>query len=144
MGISISSRCGNLSGIIGYGGFYRLRRKVAEIYGGAWWKHYERLDNAPFFNFDGEGEQFFEEFDKETERLLKEKKVSEAIVEFCLQPDEQGEINCDACKEIYKCVKDYDDNLAYGYVAHDDCFRFRDFKLLLKECIDLKCDLIWE
>ena len=142
MGVVIESKKGNLAGTLGYGGFYNLRKKVSELYGGVWWEHYKTLDDAPFF--EDERGHFFEEFDRKTECLLKEKKVTEAIVSFCLQPDEQGEINCEACKEIYEYVKDYDDNIAYGYAAHDDCFRFRDFKLLLKECIDLKCDLIWE
>lgn len=76
--------------------------------------------------------------------LMLRKKVAELCsTDFCLQSDCGGKIHYGACKEIYKHVKDYDDNVCYGYAGRPDCTMFKDFKNLLKECIDNKCDLIW-
>lgn len=38
---------------------------------------------------------------------------------------------------------DYDDNVLYGYIGRPDCAKFRDFKAILQDCADNKCDMIW-
>lgn len=48
-----------------------------------------------------------------------------------------------ACKELLKIIGDYDDNVLYGYIGRPDCAKFRDFKAILQDCADNKCDMIW-
>lgn len=48
-----------------------------------------------------------------------------------------------ACKEILKVIGDYDDNICYGYAGRSDCAMFRDFKAILQDCVDNKCDMVW-
>lgn len=58
---------------------------------------------------------------KKTEQLIREKKVSIKIVDFCLQSDIEGSIHYGACKEILKAIGDYDDNVCYGYAGLPSC-----------------------
>lgn len=30
-----------------------------------------------------------------------------------------------------------------GYIGRPDCAKFRDFKAILQDCADNKCDMIW-
>lgn len=140
MGVSIWCKKTHRSIDMGCGGFNNLRNKVADLVGEPWASHYHKLD-YPFFG--EEEKQFFEAFDAETKRLLDEKKVSIKIVDFCLQTDCGGSIRYGACKEILKAIGDYDDNILYGYCGRPDCARFRDFKAILKDCVENKCDMVW-
>lgn len=141
MGITISCKKTRKSIDIGYGGFLRLRNKVADLVGEPWASHYHKLDYAPIIG--DSRKKFYEEFNAETERLLKEKKVSIKIVDFCLQPDCEGSIRYGACKEILKVIGDYDDDILYGYYGRPDCAKFKDFKEILQDCAYHKCDMVW-
>lgn len=61
-----------------------------------------------------------------------------------MQSDIKGAIRYGACKQILKIISDYDDNFNYGYAALPNQPRFKDFKALLQECVDLKSDLVWD
>ncbi len=142
MGLTIKCRKTERSIDRGYFGFKRLRDKIAELYGGAWWEHYQGIDQAPLL---GEArKRYFEAFDRRTAALVRTKRVSVKIVDFCLQPDAGGKIHYGACKELLKVIGDYDDDILYGYAGRKDCARFRDFKAILQDCADRKSDLIWE
>lgn len=123
-------------------GFMHLRKKVAMLCNEEFGKHYDTITNAPLSEPDRD--KFFQEFDKRTMQLITEKQISPKIVDFCLQSDIEGRIHYGACKMIYERIKDHDDNIRYGYSGQPDCFMFSDFKGLLKECIDNKCDLVWK
>ncbi len=126
---------------MGYGGFWNLRSKVADLAGEPFASHYKGVRTAPFF---GEArKKYFEAFDRKTEELIRDKKVLLKIVDFCLQPDAGGVIHYGACKEILKIIGSYDDNIMYGYCGRPDCAMFKDFKALLIKCVKNKCDLVW-
>lgn len=141
MGLTISCRKTKRSIDMGSGGFFRLRMKVAELTGDPWASHYAKLSRPPLF--EPERKHFFDAFDQETEELLKAKAVPVQIVDFCLQSDVEGKISYTACKQLYQVVKDYDDNICYGYAARLDCAKFADFKAILEDCINNKCGLEW-
>lgn len=126
---------------MGGGGFLRLRSRVAMLYGEPWASHYKTLIEHPVISSD---DSFYDEFDKKTEQLIREKKVSIKIVDFCLQSDIEGSIHYGACKEILKAIGDYDDNVCYGYAGLPSCAKFRDFKAILEDCVRLKCDMVWD
>lgn len=127
---------------LGCGGFLRLRRKVSELAGEPWASHYASLLQAPFSIPDRK--EFYEAFDIKTVQLIETKRVSIKLADFCLQSDVGGAIRFGACKQLLKIIGDYDDDILYGYCGLPDCARFRDFKALLQECVDKKCDLVWD
>lgn len=141
MGVTISCKKTGRSIDMGYFGFNNLRNRVAKLVGEPFASHYDGLNHAPFL---GEArKEYFEKFDRRTAELLETKQVSIKIVDFCLQPDAGGSIRYGACKEILKIIGDYDDNVLYGYSGRPDCAMFKDFKAILQECVDRKCDLVW-
>lgn len=141
MGVTISCKKSGRSIDLGYFGFANLRRRVARLAGEPFASHYDGLDAAPFF---GEARKaYFEEFDRRTVELIDSKQVSVKIVDFCLQPDAGGSIRYGACKEILKIIGDYDDDILYGYAGRRDCAKFKDFKAILQDCADQKCDMVW-
>lgn len=141
MGVTIFCKKSGRSIELGYGGFANLRKRVAKLAGEPFSSHYDGLYNAPFM---GEARKaYFDEFDRRTEDLIASKRVSVKIVDFCLQPDAGGSIRYGACKEILKVIGDYDDDILYGYCGRPDCAKFRDFKAILQDCADHKCDMVW-
>lgn len=136
MGVTIKCKKTGTKCDLGYGGFFNLRQKVAELCDPEFAEHYKTLINL-------RTKKEYEDFDQKTEELLARHSVNEKVVDFCLQPDSGGKINYGACKEIYKCIKDYDDNIRYGYSGRSNCMMFKDFVAIIKECCDSKSCLIW-
>ena len=117
MGVTISCRKTGRSIDLGGGGFFNLRNKVSDLVGDPWASHYRKLEDIfrkAFSMSDGERRQ-----------------------------DCEGLIRYGACKELLKIIGDYDDNVLYGYIGRPDCAKFRDFKAILQDCADNKCDMIW-
>lgn len=142
MGISIYAKKDPQKIIdLGMGGFLNLRKQVAELAGEPWASHYKKLTDTPFSQ---QNKQFYEDFDNETMRLLSKKNVSVKVVDFCLQSDCEGAIRYGACKQLLKIIGDYDDDILYGYAGRKDCAMFKDFKAILQECADKKCDMVWD
>lgn len=143
MGVTLQCKKTGTSIDMGYIGFNRLRNRVAVLAGEPFASHIKKLDKAVTSLPLGKAEQFYADFDAETQRMIDAKQVSVKIVDFCLQPDCAGSIRYGACKEILKAIGDYDDNIVYGYAGRKDCAMFRDFKALLRECVDNHCMLVW-
>lgn len=141
MGLTIQAKKSPKKSIdMGGGGFLCLRTKVAELAGEPWASHYRQLVDVPF---SGQTPKFFEAFDQRTVELLEQKKVPIKLVDFCLQSDVAGAVHYGACKQLLKIIGDYDDNIRYGYGGRPDCAMFRDFKDILRECAEKKCDMVW-
>lgn len=131
-----SKRCLDLSS----GGFLRLRRAVSDQAGEPWSNHYRTLTDGSRNKDDA----WFQDFDRKTIEMIEKKAISIKVVDFLLQSDIKGAIRYGACKQILKIISDYDDNFNYGYAALPNQPRFKDFKALLQECVDLKSDLVWD
>ena len=141
MGITIFCKKTGRSIDLGYGGFAVLRERVAKLAGEPFGSHYEGLRRAPIL---GEARKtFFEAFDRRTVELIEKKQVSIKVASFCLQPDAGGRIGYGGCKELLKVIGDYDDNILYGYAGRKDCAMFKDFKAILTDCAETKCDMVW-
>lgn len=144
MGVTIRCKKTGSSIDMGYGGFNRLRDKVAELHSKEFGKHYQLLSSPHVMFLQGEARKvYFEEYDRKTAEMIQNKHLNIKVADFCLQPDCDGGIRYGACKVIYEAVKDYDDDLLYGYAGRPDCAKFSDFKELLKECYEAKSDLVW-
>lgn len=136
MGVSIYCKKTGKSIDMGYVGFYNLRKKVAELAGGPFAEHYTSL--KPFGD-----KEYFEAFNRKTAEILDKKQADIKIVDFCLQSDCEGRIRYGACKNILKAIGDYDDDIVYGYCGRPDCAMFKDFKKILEDCVENRCDMVW-
>ena len=149
MGITISCKKTGRSIDMGYGGFNRLRNKVAELAGGPFAKHYLLLDAPENIKLAAASlisenrDQFFDWFDQRTQEIIDANQADIKIVNFLLQSDCEGKVHYGACKNILRTIGDYDDDVLYGYCGRPDCAKFKDFKAILKDCINNKCDMVW-
>lgn len=141
MGVTIRSE--NCSMDLGYSGFDRLRTKVAELTAPDIHKHYDYLRMGMFLTAT-EKEKFFEAYDAKIQRLSeKYNGEKDNILDFLYKSDCNGEIDKEHCSSIYEVIKNYDDNICYGYCGRPDCAMFKDFKELVKDCIDTNTSMRW-
>lgn len=140
MGVTIESK--NYAIDLGYRGFFNLRCRVAKLAAGDIGEHYEKLSCAPLFGEDRK--IFFKEYDEHISELA-EKYNGEMnhVLDFIYKSDCGGTISPEHCKSIWKVIKDYDDNILYGYAGRKDCAKFKDFKNIVKDCIDSNCEMEW-
>ncbi|WP_160693406.1 hypothetical protein [Clostridium sp. C2-6-12] len=142
MGVTIDSK--NKSIDLGYGGFNRLRNKISELVNNEIAEHYKELEKGQFLFGEDKRKEFFKKYDAETERLDKKYDYKyNSILHFLYACDCGATKEVDVCKEIYEVIKDYDDNIAYGYTGREDCTMFKDFKELVKDCIDNNESMEW-
>lgn len=139
MGVTIKCKKTGRNIDLGYIGFMRLRNKVAALVGEPFYGHYKKLLDAPSLMRPDEEKKFY----TEATRLITKNDIPVKVVNFLLESDCDGKIRYGACKEILKVIGGYDDNICYGYVGRSDCAMFRDFKAILQDCVDNKCDMVW-
>ena len=140
MGITIKSK--NYSIDMGYGGFKNIREKIAELTGKEIGEHYKELDKGIFL-YGTALEEFFKNYNKKIAELEEKFKIPYGILDFLYATDCGGKITSKKCEQIYEVIKDYDDNILYGYAGRKDCAKFKDFKEIVKDCIDNKCNMEW-
>jgi len=87
--------------------------------------------------------EFFKKYNLETNKLVKDNIISSYIANFCYQSDCSGSINQDQAKEIYYKIKDYDDDICYGYLGRSDCAMFSDLKNIFKDCVENGDTIDW-
>lgn len=126
-----------------YCGFKNLRIKVAELAGEDIGEHYKKLQEAPMFGIELI-RKFFEEHDAKTNELAnKYNGEMDGIMHFLYSSDCKGEMGLDVCNKIYDIIKNYDNDILYGYRSRPDCAKFADFKKIVKDCIDTNTKLSW-
>lgn len=139
MGISIGNCKHSID--MTYGGFYRLRNKIAELLNEDFGKLYhEWTDISPYNTMTDE---------QGNERLAqlyadhKIKDEDDVILDFLFQSDCAGKVSYQVCKKLYKVVEDYDDDFCYGYPGRPDYATFKEFKEILVECYKNRWILKW-
>lgn len=140
MGVTVESK--NCSMDLGYFGFNNLRTKVAELTGKEIGVHYQKLTESVSL-FGKERVEFFKEYNKKISELEEKYKIPHGILDFLYASDCDGKLTYGKCKQIYKVIKDYDDDILYGYSGIKDCAMFQDFKEIIKDCVDNKCAMEW-
>lgn len=140
MGVTISSK--NHSIDMGYFGFNSLRTKVAELTAPDICEHYKGLTLAPML---GEARKsYFDAYNKKTNELNEKYDGKYLyVLHFLYASDCGAEMPPDVCEKIYEVIKDYDDDILYGYSGRPDCAKFKDFKEIVKNCIDNNCSMEW-
>lgn len=139
MGVTIESK--NRAIDLGYGGFMCLRTKVAELAAPDIFEHYKKLDEGLR---SPNRKAFFNDYNAKIAELDKKYngKMSD-ILDFLYESDCSAEMNADHCRSIYEVIKDYDDDVLYGYSGRKDCAKFADFKKIVKDGIDSGDGFIW-
>lgn len=140
MGLTISSK--NHSIDMGYCGFSRLRTKVAELTGKEIGNHYHKLSDGMLL-FREERKSFFEDYNEKISVLEKKYKIPSGVIDFLYACDADGKLSYGKCRQLYNIIKDYDDDVLYGYYGRNDCAMFKDFKKIIKDCVENKCKLEW-
>ena len=142
MGVTIESK--NHAIDMGYGGFICLRTKVAELTAPDIFEHYKKsMDGMRLYDAD-ERKAFYESYDAKIEELDKKYngKMSD-VLDFLYESDCDAEMDADHCRSIYEVIKDYDDDILYGYAGRKDCAKFADFKKIFKDGIDSGDGFSW-
>lgn len=141
MGLTINSK--NHSIDLSYSGFYRLRVKVAELTAPDIYEHYKKLNDWRYV-LVSKVENFSTEYDKKIVELDEkyDGKYTQ-VLEFLYTSDSHGEADAEHCKSVYEIIKDYDDDICYGYCGRSDCAMFKDFKQLIKDGADTGTGIEW-
>lgn len=137
MGISIGNCRQSID--MPYSGFYKLRNKVADLLNEDFSKLYhEYVSLSPTISD--------KEANDRLEKLYVENKLTENdndILDFLFQPEYKGKLNYKGCRKLFNLIKDYDDNILYGYAGRSDCAMFKDFKKIVYECYSNRIILKW-
>ena len=140
MGVTIGNNKKSID--LSYGGFNRLRTKVAYLANEDLGKFYDEL-NKSLSLFGKEREVFLEKYDERLAKADEEFQVSEELLDFLYASDCEGKITPKQCRHIYKVIKDYNDNLIYGYAGREDGATFEDFKTIVYDCTKRNVQLRW-
>ena len=142
MGVTIESK--NHSIDLGGWGFICLRTKVAELAAPDICEHYKKsMDGMRLYDAD-ERKAFYESYNAKIAELDKKYKGKMSdILDFLYESDCDAEMDADHCRSIYEVIKDYDDNILYGYAGRKDCAKFADFKKIVKDGIDSGDGFSW-
>ena len=142
MGVTIESK--NHSIDLGGWGFICLRTKVAELAAPDICEHYKKsMDGMRLYDED-KSKAFYESYNAKIAELDKryEGKMSD-ILDFLYESDCDAKMDTDHCRSIYEVIKNYDDDILYGYSGRKDCAKFADFKKIVKDGIDSGDGFSW-
>ena len=140
MGVTIESK--NHSIDLGGWGFICLRTKVAELAAPDICEHYKKsMDGMRLYD---KRKAFYESYNAKIAELDKryEGKMSD-ILDFLYESDCDAKMDTDHCRSIYEVIKNYDDDILYGYSGRKDCAKFADFKKIVKDGIDSGDGFSW-
>lgn len=129
---------------LGYGGFRMLRLKVAELAAPDIFEHYKKSMDGMRLYDDDERKAFYKSYNAKTAELKKKRKGRMSdILDFLYESDCDGIMDVPHCRSIYKVIKDYDDDVLYGYAGRKNCAKFADFKAIVKDGIDSGDGFTW-
>lgn len=132
MGITISSKRHSCD--MGYGGFGKFRNAVAEKISGEFHKHYLSLSSSEaMFSFGDERAAYFKKYDATTNDYIEQGIVTIEVANFLYQSDCEGKVDRKQAKQIYELIKEYDDDISFGYLGRDDCAKMSDLKNIFSD-----------
>lgn len=136
MGVTISNK--NHSIDLSYSGFARLRDTIADLLNPEFGDLYKKWTSLEMSDEIG---------NKLLNNLYKDKKLTDEddpIIKFLFAPDYHGKIPAKDCKILYNLIKDYDNNIKYGYIGRPDCAVFKDFKNIIETSSKNKWIVTWD
>lgn len=142
MGITIYGKTKSID--LGYFGFNRLRNAIGDLLPKDLAQHHRDCEKSILIFGEEKRKEFFKKYNAKTEELDKKYNYKyNYILHFLYACDCEATMSVDVCKELYNFIKDYDDDIAYGYTGRDDCAMFKDFKEVVKDCIDNNIEMEW-
>ena len=135
----ITIRNKNKSIDMGYGGFFNLRKNIAGIFSPDFKEFYEEWTKPSSKITDEEGNFKLMEF--YNKGVFNDN--DDDILNFLFASDCDGKISAKTCKKLYNRIRDYDDNILYGYIGRPDCAKFSDFKEIVADCAKNHLVLSW-
>ena len=135
MGITIRNQEKSID--LGYGGFANLRNTIANCLDTEFATLYKEL--TLYYNYREKGfnsqEEFFEDHDNRVLEICTRKNLDEEVVNFLYRSDcDCRSVSYKTCRHLWKYIKDYDDDICYGYIGRPDCAMFKDFKEIVETC----------
>lgn len=142
MGVTIESKNHYID--LGYGGFMCLRTKVAELAAPDIFEHYKKSIDGMRLYDENERKAFYKSYNAKIAELDRKYngRMSD-ILDFLYESDCSAEMDVSHCRSIYEVIKDYDDDISYGYSGRKDCAKFADFKKIVKDGIDYGDGFSW-
>lgn len=142
MGVTIESKNHYID--LGYGGFMCLRTKVAELAAPDIFEHYKKSIDGMRLYDENERKAFYKSYNAKIAELDRKYngRMSD-ILDFLYKSDCSAEMDVSHCRSIYEVIKDYDDDISYGYSGRKDCAKFADFKKIVKDSIDSGDGFSW-
>lgn len=140
MGITISSPSHRID--MGSGGFARLRITICKLLNcPEFTALYEDLSNGGQYRYAEKGfSSMFEYFDDHDEKALEvceKNKLDEEVVNFLYRSDcDCDSVSAKTCRHLWKFIKDYDDDIIYGYPGQKNPAMFKNFKQIVQECAE--------
>ena len=128
---------------MGYIGFYTLRNTIAKLFGTDFENLYNNWTSSswnPNKIDDKTGNILLNGFYEKG--IIKEE--DNPILDFLFMSDCEGKLPAKSCKVLYNFIKDYDDNIKYGYSGRPDCAMFSDFKEIVRLCAKNRWILKWD
>ena len=142
MGLTIYSK--HLSHDLGSGGFYRLRKTIAERCPDDIREHYMLLADHYFAlqSID----PGLKNYDSKTERIYQKNRVKYGkVIDFLWASDLECKLTYGTAGQLLHIIGDYDDNIIYGYAGWGDkAMRFHHFKEILTDAYQSKSKWGWK
>lgn len=138
MGITISSPSKSID--MGAGGFKMLRTTISELVPCKEFVDiYAELMNAQYMEWEIRGfnssKEYYDDYDRRAIEICERNKLDEEIINFLYRSDcDCTSVSPKTCRHLWKLIKDYDDDIIYGYAGRPDRAMFKDFKSIVQEC----------
>lgn len=132
---------------LGYMGFFCLRGTIAGIFSPELEELYKEycVRGIPTYSSEEyalENKQIKEQYENKVNDICKNPDC-EKVFDFLHMSDSEGEIDSDICKAIWEVIKNYDNDVCYGYYDYNKPFTFSTFKGIIKDGIDSKKGVKW-
>lgn len=137
MGITLGNREHSID--MGCGGFMALRQRIASLLSEEFGELYKVWVRPCSPISDEEGNRMLKTL-YEAGTLTDNDDV---VIDFLFASDLGGKLSVKGCKRLWKLIKDYDDNIVYGYIGRPDRAMFKDFKEIIKESAENNWIVKW-
>lgn len=129
---------------LGYYGFFRLRNKVAELLDKEFGNLYKDIPDIQRQAYISDNsEKVWDAYNNKLNEIIDRKHLNDDVLDFLFQPDCNGKLSYKGCRSLYSIIKDYDDNVVYGYPGQKNPAKFADFKAIVEDCYKHRRQLTW-
>ena len=141
MGITISGPNKRID--MGGGGFANLRTTVAKLLNcPEFFELYDDLVSCGHCRYAEKGfnsmSEYFDDHNKRANEICEKNQLDEEVVNFLYESDCGFTASVKMCRHLWQVIKDYDDDIVYGYAGRPDRAMFKDFKDIVKSCVDAR------